>query len=47
MVLSQYVGGEIYHHLSKCQQFNIRRSRLYAAEITSAFQYLHGVSFRR
>lgn len=35
-------GGEIYHHLSKCNQFPIRRSRLYGAEITSAFSYLHG-----
>jgi RAC serine/threonine-protein kinase len=42
LVMEFAEGGEIYHHLSKCQQFNIRRSRLYAAEITSAFQYLHG-----
>lgn len=34
-------GGEIYYHLSKCRSFNIRRSRLYGAEITSAFEYLH------
>ena len=37
-------GGEIYYHLSKSRTFNIRRSRLYGAEITSAFEYLHRVN---
>jgi len=34
-------GGEIYNHLSRCQQFSIPRCQLYGAEVVSAFSYLH------
>ncbi|KAI3379343.1 hypothetical protein SNEBB_003168 [Seison nebaliae] len=39
----EYVnGGELFHLLQKCGKFSEKRSKFYAAQITSAIGYLHG-----
>jgi RAC serine/threonine-protein kinase len=43
LVMEYARGGEIYTHLSRCNQFPISRCRFYGAEIVSAFAYLHSV----
>ncbi len=38
----QYVnGGELFFHLQQESRFNEMRVKFYAAEIVSAFEYLH------
>jgi serine/threonine protein kinase len=41
MLLEYVAGGELFSHLRKCKRFSDEVSRFYAAEIVSAFEYLH------
>jgi len=34
-------GGELFHHLSKCQYFEEERTRFYAAELLATLEYVH------
>ncbi|KAJ2781807.1 hypothetical protein GGI18_003679, partial [Coemansia linderi] len=36
-------GGELFFHLQRERRFSENRARFYAAEITSALEYLHGM----
>ncbi|KAJ2059491.1 Serine/threonine-protein kinase Sgk2 [Coemansia sp. S146] len=36
-------GGELFFHLQRERRFSENRARFYAAEITSALEYLHGI----
>lgn len=41
MLLEYVVGGELFSHLRKSVRFPNEKTRFYAAEIVSAFEYLH------
>eukprot|EP00039_Didymoeca_costata_P019717 m.338662 g.338662 ORF g.338662 m.338662 type:complete len:480 (+) comp18496_c0_seq1:215-1654(+) len=43
-VLDYVNGGELYFHLNQERTFSVERSRFYAAEVTSALGYLHGLN---
>lgn len=41
-VLAFVNGGELFHHLTKEQRFDVNRSRFYIAELLCALECLHG-----
>ena len=41
MLLEYVVGGELFSHLRRAGRFTNDMTRFYAAEITTAIQYLH------
>lgn len=43
MVIEYVQGGELYSHLRREVRFSDDKSKFYAAEITLAFSYLHGM----
>ncbi|KAI9222381.1 kinase-like domain-containing protein, partial [Blastocladiella britannica] len=43
LVLDYVNGGELFFHLQRERRFSEDRVRFYAAEITSALEYLHGL----
>jgi len=40
-VFNYVKGGELFHHLSKCQYFDEERARFYSAELLVTLEYLH------
>lgn len=48
MIFDYFNGGELYHYLSEGGRFGEERARFYAAEITSALDYMHtrGIVYR-
>jgi len=43
-VLDYVNGGELYFHLNRERKFSVERSIFYAAELTSALGFLHGLN---
>ena len=48
MVTDFMIGGELFFHLRRAIRFNEERTKLYAAELVLAIEYLHskGVIYR-
>ena len=42
-VLDYCAGGELFFHLGKVGRFPEERARFYAAQITLALEYVHGL----
>ena len=45
MLLEYIVGGELFSYLRAAGRFDTKTARVYAAEITIAFEYLHSLNF--
>ena len=42
-VLDYCAGGELFFHLGKVGRFTEERAKFYAAQITLALEYVHGL----